>query len=57
MSSTEIVLETNSQETPHERLEVEEPPSDEENIVWPSGPKLWFNLAALLLTQVLLGLV
>ena len=57
MPATENVQETNSQEAPRERLEVEEPPSDEENIVWPSGSKLWLNMASLLLTQVLLGLV
>lgn len=41
---------------PLERLEVEEP-NEEDNINWPSGHKLWLNMASVFMTQIVLGLV
>ena len=42
---------------PLERLEVEEPNEGEDNINWPSGHKLWLNMASVFMTQIVLGLV
>jgi len=42
---------------PLERLDVEEPNEGEDNINWPSGHKLWLNMASVFMTQIVLGLV
>jgi hypothetical protein len=42
---------------PIEALEVEEPHNDEENIVFPTGPKLWSTMASMAITCFLSGLV
>ncbi|SPJ70479.1 related to aflatoxin efflux pump AFLT [Fusarium torulosum] len=39
-----------------EALEVEEPHNDEENIVFPTGPKLWSTMASMAITCFLSGL-
>src|ERR1700722_7746068 len=44
-------------EQPLERLEVEEPNEGEDNIHWPSGHKLWLNMASAFMTEIVLGLV
>jgi hypothetical protein len=41
---------------PLERLEVEDP-NEEDNINWPSGHKLWLNMASVFMTEIVLGLV
>jgi hypothetical protein len=40
-----------------ERFELEEPSTEEDNVVWPSGHKLWLNMASIFMTQILVGLV
>lgn len=42
---------------PIETLEVEEPRNDEDNMVFPTGPKLWSTMASMAITCFLSGLV
>ena len=42
---------------PQEQLEVDEGGTSEENIVYPSGPKLWLTMGSLCLACFLNGLV
>ncbi|KAF4956541.1 hypothetical protein FSARC_11543 [Fusarium sarcochroum] len=44
------------QPRPTETLEVEEPPDDEDNIVYPTGPKLWSTMASMAIACFLSGL-
>jgi hypothetical protein len=42
---------------PRERLEVEEGGISDENITYPTGPKLWLTMASLCIAYFLNGLV
>jgi UTP:GlnB (protein PII) uridylyltransferase len=51
------VNEATQQSRPTSILEVEEPRDDEENIVYPTGPKLWSTMASMAIACFLSGLV
>jgi hypothetical protein len=45
------------QSRPIETLQIEEPRNEEENIVFPTGPKLWSTMASMCIALFLSGLV
>ncbi|KAH7467971.1 Efflux pump [Fusarium oxysporum f. sp. matthiolae] len=52
-----IELNENTQQSrPTSTLEIEEPRDDEENIVYPTGPKLWSTMASMAIACFLSGL-
>lgn len=51
------VNENTQQSRPTSALEIEEPHDDEENIVYPTGPKLWSTMASMAIACFLSGLV
>ncbi|RKL10236.1 hypothetical protein BFJ68_g8852 [Fusarium oxysporum] len=50
------VNENTQQPRPTSALEIEEPHDDEENIVYPTGPKLWSTMASMAIACFLSGL-
>ncbi|EGU80596.1 hypothetical protein FOXB_08880 [Fusarium oxysporum f. sp. conglutinans Fo5176] len=50
------VNENTQQSRPTSALEIEEPHDDEENIVYPTGPKLWSTMASMAIACFLSGL-
>lgn len=62
-TSEENVVQTASTEDtsnlrlPQEQLEVEEGGISDENIIYPTGPKLWLTMASLCIAYFLIGLV
>ncbi|KAF5589893.1 major facilitator superfamily transporter [Fusarium subglutinans] len=52
----EEVNDTTQQSRPASALEIEEPRDDEENIVYPTGPKLWSTMASMAIACFLSGL-
>lgn len=45
---------------PQEQLEIEEPPTveqDEDNIEYPTGPKLWLSMTSVLISALLCNFV
>ncbi|KAM0186706.1 hypothetical protein ACHAPI_011554 [Fusarium lateritium] len=57
LNSSAVQITTNAEQPrPIEALEVEEPHNDEENIVFPTGPKLWSTMASMAITCFLSGL-
>jgi hypothetical protein len=58
LDSLAVPITANAEQPrPIEALEVEEPHNDEENIVFPTGPKLWSTMASMAITCFLSGLV
>ncbi|KAM0228331.1 hypothetical protein ACHAP5_011969 [Fusarium lateritium] len=56
-NSSAVQITANAEQPrPIEVLEVEEPHNDEENIVFPTGPKLWSTMASMAITCFLSGL-
>lgn len=55
--TSEINGDTTAQSRPTSTLEIEEPRDDEENIVYPTGPKLWSTMASMAIACFLSGLV
>lgn len=51
------VSNTPQQSRPTSTLEIEEPRDDEDNTVYPTGPKLWSTMASMAIACFLSGLV
>ncbi|KAJ4251386.1 hypothetical protein NW762_011367 [Fusarium torreyae] len=54
--SLQPTLDAPEQSRPTETLEVEEPHDDEENVIYPTGPKLWSTMASMAIACFLSGL-
>ncbi|KLO81625.1 aflatoxin efflux pump AFLT [Fusarium fujikuroi] len=54
--ASEVNGDSTAQSRPISTLEIEEPRDDEENIVYPTGPKLWSTMASMAIACFLSGL-
>ncbi|QGI87885.1 hypothetical protein CEK25_002841 [Fusarium fujikuroi] len=54
--ASEVNGDSTAQSRPTSTLEIEEPRDDEENIVYPTGPKLWSTMASMAIACFLSGL-
>lgn len=50
-------IDSPSESRPIEALQIEEPSNEEENIAFPTGPKLWSTMASMSIALFLSGLV